>query len=105
MTDTCGWLDIVGEYHVGELINKFQHGSLVMRTADMEARPIPTLLYGTVNGSIGVIASLPQEEFEFFWRVQQAITKVIRGVGGFDHTLYASLCHFDLVRCCAFSCL
>jgi DNA damage-binding protein 1 len=91
--DERGRLEIVGEYHLGELVNKFKHGSLVMKMPDESGNSlaaVPTLLYGTVNGVIGVIASLPQKEYLFLQRVQQNLSKVIKGVGGFTHEQWRS---------------
>jgi len=78
-------LEIFGQYHIGEFINKFRHGSLVMRMAESEAAAITTLIYASVNGSIGVIASIPDEQYQFFSKLQAHLTKVIKGVGGFSH--------------------
>ena len=61
---------VVGEFGLGEFVNRFQRGSLVMKLPDTEAARIPTILFGTVNGAIGVVASLPKERFEFLWRLQ-----------------------------------
>jgi DNA damage-binding protein 1 len=77
-----GRLEVVGEYHLGE--------SLVMRLPDSEASQIPTVIFGTVNGVIGVIASLPQEQFLFLQKLQQALVKVIKGVGGLSHEQWRS---------------
>ncbi len=51
-------------------MNKFRHGCLVMKLPDSEAATIPTVLFGTINGTIGVLASLPQEQFKFLERLQ-----------------------------------
>lgn len=77
-------LAVVGEYHLGELVNAFQRGSLVMRSGDSElAQQMKTTLFGTVNGVIGVLATLPKEHFKFLQQVQEAIVKVQpKGVGG-----------------------
>ncbi len=45
----------------------------------------PSILYGGVHGSIGVVASIPQDLYTFLNKVQQNVSKVIRGVGGFSH--------------------
>ncbi len=37
---------------------------------------MPTLIFGTVNGVIGVIASLPKEEYEYMLKVQNALNQV-----------------------------
>lgn len=88
-----GRLETVGEYHLGEFVNRFRHGSLVMRLPDSEAATIPTVIYATVNGVIGIIASLPQEQFRFLHRLQQSLNKVIKGVGGFAHEHWRSFCN------------
>lgn len=52
-----------------------RHGSLVMRLPDSELASIPTLLFGTVEGAIGVMASLPQELYTLLERLQGALQK------------------------------
>jgi len=83
-------LEVVGEYHLGEFVNRFRHGSLVMRVPDSEIAKFPTMLYGTVNGVIGVLASLPQEYFQYLQRLQTALNKVVKGVGGLSHEQWRS---------------
>eukprot|EP00271_Cylindrocystis_brebissonii_P010251 TRINITY_DN26392_c0_g1_i1.p1 TRINITY_DN26392_c0_g1~~TRINITY_DN26392_c0_g1_i1.p1 ORF type:complete len:1092 (+),score=241.19 TRINITY_DN26392_c0_g1_i1:211-3486(+) len=83
-------LEVIGEFHLGEFINKFRHGSLVMRLPDSEAAHIPTVIYATVNGAIGVIASLPQDQFQFLHRLQTILTRVIKGVGDLSHEQWRS---------------
>ena len=57
---------------------------------------VPTLLYGTVNGVLGVVASLPQEEFTFFNKLQDKLRGSagrpgpIKGVGGLVHSEWRS---------------
>ena len=63
-------VQVVGEYHLGDMVNRFQHGSLVMQLPDNETAQIPTLLFGTILGIIGVIASIPQEQFLFLEKLQ-----------------------------------
>lgn len=105
-------LEVVGVFHVGEYINAFQHGSLVMQVPQVPdtlavAPPIegraeaasmalddssqpaaataggereseaadggsmaPTLLFGTVNGVIGVVAQLPPKQYQRFLKLQ-----------------------------------
>ncbi|KAK1280307.1 DNA damage-binding protein 1 [Acorus gramineus] len=88
-----GRLEVVGEYHLGEFVNRFRHGSLVMRLpadSDSDTGPIPTVIFGTVNGAIGVIASLPRDHYVFLERLQGCLVKVIRGVGGLSHEQWRS---------------
>lgn len=79
----------VGEYHVGEFINRFRHGSLVMRLTENDPHhpPTPTLLFAGVSGAIGVIATLTPEQHEFFNKLQNALAdpRHIGGIGGFKH--------------------
>lgn len=83
-------LEVVGEYHLGEFINRFRHGSLVMRLPDSDVGQIPTVIFGTVNGVIGVIASLPHEQYLFLEKLQSNLRKVIKGVGGLSHEQWRS---------------
>ncbi|KAM2703176.1 hypothetical protein EV2_004801 [Malus domestica] len=85
-----GRLEVVGEYHLGEFVNRFRHGSLVMRLPDSDVGQIPTVIFGTVNGVIGVIASLPQEHYAFLEKLQSNLRKVIKGVGGLNHEQWRS---------------
>lgn len=85
-----GRLEVVGEYHLGEFVNRFRHGSLVMRLPDSDSAQISTVIFGTVNGVIGVIASLPQEQYLFLEKLQQSLVKVIKGVGGLLHEQWRS---------------
>ena len=46
---------------------------------------MPTVLYGTINGVLGVVASLPAAQYAVLEGLQAAMRKVVRGVGGLDH--------------------
>nr|XP_009587164.1 DNA damage-binding protein 1 [Nicotiana tomentosiformis] len=83
-------LEVVGEYHLGEFVNRFRHGSLVMRLPDSDVGQIPTVIFGTVNGVIGVIASLPHDQYLFLEKLQTNLRKVIKGVGGLSHEQWRS---------------
>ncbi|KAI3800731.1 hypothetical protein L1987_28825 [Smallanthus sonchifolius] len=85
-----GRLEVVGEYHLGEFVNRFRNGSLVMRLPDSDVGQIPTIIFGTVNGVIGVIASLPQDQYIFMEKLQTNLRKVIKGVGGLSHEQWRS---------------
>ena len=63
-----------------------------MHVPESGVAQIPTLLFGTVNGVLGVVASLPPEEFIFFNKLQDRLRGgkdgrpgVIKGVGGLRH--------------------
>jgi len=78
-------LEVIGQYYLGDFVNRFRPGSLVMKLPDSQVAKIPTMLFGTINGAIGVIASIPAEQYALLLALQDAMRKVIKGVGGFDH--------------------
>ena len=86
-------LEVTGEYHVGELVNKFARGSLVMSLRDGDNLHVPTLLFGTANGVIGVLASLPKDVYEFTEKLQTCMNTHIQGVGCFKHSEWRSFRH------------
>lgn len=83
-------LQVVGGYHLGDFVNRFQSGSLVMRMPDSALSNVPTKIYGSISGAVGVIASIGAEHYEMLAKVQIALTKVISGVGGLEHKEYRS---------------
>ena len=81
---------IAGEFHSGESINVFRKGSLAMRLPDTEAATVSSHIFGTVNGVLGVCVVLPAEKYTFFLKVQNALTSVVKGIGGFTHADWRS---------------
>lgn len=63
-------------------------GSLVMKMPEGEGLNVPTLLFCTINGVIGVVATLTEEQFSFCERLQASLVKVIHGIGGLSHSEY-----------------
>ena len=46
----------IGSIHIGDMINVFRHGSLVMQNLGDSSTPHSgSILYGTVQGAIGII--------------------------------------------------
>eukprot|EP00127_Corallochytrium_limacisporum_P006761 Clim_evm31s235 gene=Clim_evmTU31s235 len=79
-------LEVVGEFHLGEFVNVFRHGSLVMQLPEESEQGIrPSLVFGTVSGMIGIVAHLTAEQYQFLWKLHQNLDTIIRGVGNFDH--------------------
>ncbi|KAG0292818.1 DNA damage-binding protein 1a [Dissophora globulifera] len=74
-----------GGWHLGDQINRFKHGSLVMANQEGDAPAIPKLLFATVSGAIGVVATLTAEKYELLHHLESNMSKVIKGVGGLDH--------------------
>jgi DNA damage-binding protein 1 len=103
-----GRLELSGEFHVGETINVFQHGTLSNRPAEQSpggsaAAPdgIPadgekvesgslsasqSVLFGTVSGAIGTILSIDETTYTLFRALQKCIQSVVHSVGGLPHT-------------------
>ena len=94
-------LDVAAEWHLGDFVNRFVPGSLVMRPPDgagggegggggdaLTSAPLiagPTLLFGTIGGAVGVVAPLSAARFAWFDRLQACMRRAVRGVGGLDH--------------------
>jgi len=95
-------IECVGRWHVGELINKIARGSLVMQlpaepdvvvgpssSATGGAAPfdrvVPTHLYGTLEGGIGVLAPLSAANYKFFARMEEELERVLRSPGNLSH--------------------
>ena len=108
-------LDTVGQYHLGENVNKMMGGSLVMpssnttgsvlgaRSATGKGSPDKTslegsckvdvtigsqTLYGTVDGTIGSVLGLGGKTFAFLSALQRAMDAIVRPVGDLSHTHY-----------------
>lgn len=87
--DRCR-LSMVGQYHLGDFVNRFREGSLVMRLPDSEISKLPTIIFGSISGSIGIIAALPEDHYKLLIEVQNVLRRHIRGVGGLDHAEWRS---------------
>jgi len=122
-------LDTVGEFHLGEMCNKFMSGSLVMPSSSStessssgsaaprrkslisspkkgsnskvpaspgvaaattrSKRPVVSIgsqtLFGTVDGTLGVIIGLDGPTTAFFSCLERSLQNVIKPVGNFSH--------------------
>ncbi|RHY28438.1 hypothetical protein DYB32_005979 [Aphanomyces invadans] len=78
-------LDCISEYHVGEFVNRFRHGSLVMQGMSATSTQRSPILFGTVSGMIGCILPLDNTQYAFLRRVEAALNHVIKGIGGLQH--------------------
>ncbi|KAJ1922112.1 DNA damage-binding protein 1a [Tieghemiomyces parasiticus] len=80
-----GQLATTGLFHLGDFVNRFRPGALVMNLPDSHPVAQPRLLFGTVNGAIGVVATLDEARFRTLAQVERNLARVIRPVGGFPH--------------------
>lgn len=84
-------LQQTGKYHLGDFVNVFRHGSLVMHHTIEQSTPISnSILYGTVRGSIGLVAGLPKDMFDFLSQVQKKLSSYIKSVGKIEHLFWRS---------------
>jgi len=84
----------VGNFHVGDFINTFRHGTLVMQNAvETELKTEESrILYGTVAGCIGVVVGLQKSSFEFLLELQKKLAKIMYSVGNIKHENWRSFC-------------
>merc|ERR1711988_950683 len=76
-------LETIGEYHLGEFVNKFRPGSLVLKIPDSTSVCMyPSMLFVTVSGSIGMLIKLPEDVFEKLGKLQSNMTKLVKPIGG-----------------------
>jgi DNA damage-binding protein 1 len=58
-------LESTGIFHLGDQINRFESGSLNLPVRDGDDGPvIPTTIFGTVSGRIGIIAGISEATFK-----------------------------------------
>uniref|UniRef100_A0A8C2WF02 DNA damage-binding protein 1 n=2 Tax=Cottioidei TaxID=8100 RepID=A0A8C2WF02_CYCLU len=84
-------LQEVGVFHLGEFVNVFCHGSLVLQNLGESSTPTQgSVLFGTVNGMIGLVTSLSEGWYSLLLDLQNRLNKVIKSVGKIEHSLYPS---------------
>lgn len=86
----------VAQFHLGDMVNVFRHGSLVMQ--NIGERTTPTqgcILYGTVSGAIGLVTQLTPEFYEFLHHLEERLSHTIKSVGKIDHAFWRSF-HTDM---------
>ncbi|GLV40180.1 piccolo [Carabus blaptoides fortunei] len=81
----------VGQFHVGDMINVFRHGSLVMQNLGETSTPTSgCVLFGTVSGAIGVVTQIPSTFYDFLHELQNRLTTTIKSVGKIEHSYWRS---------------
>lgn len=81
----------VAQFHLGDMVNVFRHGSLVMQNVGERTTPTQgCILYGTVSGAIGLVTQIPQEFYEFLRTLEERLTKTIKSVGKIEHSFFRS---------------
>ncbi|XP_048024172.1 DNA damage-binding protein 1 isoform X1 [Megalobrama amblycephala] len=84
-------LQEVGLFHLGEFVNVFSHGSLVLQNLGESSTPTQgSVLFGTVNGMIGLVTSLSEGWYSLLLDLQNRLNKVIKSVGKIEHSFWRS---------------
>ncbi|VDM75949.1 unnamed protein product [Strongylus vulgaris] len=77
-----------GMFYLGEMVNVFRRGSLVSSHVD---NPLPIekpILFGTIDGTIGLIVQLPEKYFKFFSEVEKGVARETDNCMRIDHAVY-----------------
>eukprot|EP01083_Nonionella_stella_P074583 202363_1 len=109
-------LDVVGRFHLGDFVNVFRHGSLVMKMPDQDVQMSsgkgeqedlqftsfePKLLFGTQSGRVGVVAPLSETQFEFLRKLEKILQEeIILGCGGIKHAEWRMFCNEQGTKAC-----
>lgn len=81
----------VGQFHLGDMVNVFRHGSLVMQNLGESSTPTQgCVLFGTVSGAIGLVTQIPFAFYEFLRNLEEKLTSVIKSVGKIEHNFWRS---------------
>ncbi|XP_011303524.1 DNA damage-binding protein 1 [Fopius arisanus] len=81
----------VGQFHLGDMVNVFRHGSLVMQHLGESSTPTQgCVLFGTVGGAIGLVTQIPSGFYEFLRNLEDRLTSVIKSVGKIEHHFWRS---------------
>ncbi|GMS96096.1 hypothetical protein PENTCL1PPCAC_18271, partial [Pristionchus entomophagus] len=81
-----------GSYYLGEMVNVFRRGQLVSACVESVTIPIShSILYGTVEGSIGIVLQLDKPFFQFFTAVEKAVASRVYNCLRNEHREYRSV--------------
>ncbi|XP_060861972.1 DNA damage-binding protein 1 [Metopolophium dirhodum] len=84
-------LQEIGQFHCGDLINVFRHGSLVMQHfTDTYVSVQGGILYGTCSGALGLVTQLTPKMFDFLSDLEKSLATVVKGVGKINHQFWRS---------------
>lgn len=84
-------LQEAGMFHLGDFVNVFKHGSLVMQNSSEQSISTQgSVLFGTISGSIGMVTQLSASFFEFLSNLQDRLNSVIKSVGKIEHSFWRS---------------
>ena len=81
----------VGQFHLGSLVNRIREGSLATTAPEADSLAQQTMVFVTVDGMIGVIATLQQQSFEFLERLEKAMSARLVGVGNLNYEQWRNM--------------
>lgn len=86
---------LCGCYNLGEAVNCFRRGSLVMRPEDLSPSdgdivPTDTFVWGATSGAIGVVARISKEGYELLEQIEDRMKDVAPALGGLSHEVWRS---------------
>uniref|UniRef100_A0A1B0DIH4 Uncharacterized protein n=1 Tax=Phlebotomus papatasi TaxID=29031 RepID=A0A1B0DIH4_PHLPP len=85
----------VAMFHLGDMINVFRHGSLVMQNVgENTTQTSGCVLYGTISGAIGLVTQIPINFYEILKNLEERLTHTIKSVGKISHSTWRSF-HTD----------
>jgi DNA damage-binding protein 1 len=91
----------VAQFHLGDMINVFRHGSLAMQNVGERTTPTQgCVLYGTVSGAIGLVTQIPPDFYDFLRNLEERLRHTIKSVGKIDHTAWRSFRTEQKVEAC-----
>lgn len=76
---------VESSFCVGEVIHRLRRGQLVRGEGRHSAGEV---VFGTMNGSVGVVASLSEKRFAFLEQLQALLLPLVPSLGNFSHKLY-----------------
>ncbi|KAK9497804.1 hypothetical protein O3M35_003726 [Rhynocoris fuscipes] len=81
----------VAQFHLGDMVNIFRHGSLVMQHLGETTTPTyGSVLFGTVSGAVGVVTTIPHDLFDLLSELQERLATTIKSVGKINHSFWRS---------------
>ncbi|XP_059618303.1 DNA damage-binding protein 1 [Phlebotomus argentipes] len=81
----------VALFHLGDMINVFRHGSLVMQNVgENTTQTSGCVLYGTISGAIGLVTQIPPNFYEILKNLEERLTHTIKSVGKISHLTWRS---------------
>ncbi|KAI8336233.1 CPSF A subunit region-domain-containing protein [Chlamydoabsidia padenii] len=85
-------MDMVGEYHIGDLINRMHQGSLAdeINSGTEGKENTWSIIYVTVNGAIGTLVGISEQDYMLLLEVQQNMITLSPPIGKMDHTSWRS---------------